>query len=153
LSPADQIAVASLAVAIAAFGLSIYAISRANKTTSAATLMVLNEGFRQAWERCLKQSQTPTDLSYNVAELLNLIEIACAAYIERSVSGHSRTLLIEYLNSGLSIIISTPLLNDRVPKLLQDEKTFIFIKKFLRKKKRRAALSVTVPPDWYELSA
>lgn len=151
MNDSDLIAVASLGVAIAAFGLSIYAILRANNTTSAATLATLNEGFRQAWERCLQPSSTPEDLTYNLAELLNLLEIACGSYLERSVSGNSRKLLVDYLNSGLSIIITTPSLNDRVSPLLQDEKTFIFIKKFLRKK--RSVLSVTVPPSWYELKS
>jgi len=149
LSTSDQIAAASLAIAIAAFGLSIYAIFRANKTASAATLVTLNEGFRQAWERCLDPSQgTEAAVSYNLAELLNLLEVACGAYLERSVSGNSRVLLVEYLNGVLSVIISTPLLNDKVPNLLQDKNTFIFVKRFLRRK--RSILSVTVPPEWYE---
>lgn len=49
----DLIALASLAVAAVALLISVYAIIRANATASAATFVTLNEGFRQAWERCL----------------------------------------------------------------------------------------------------
>jgi hypothetical protein len=149
VSTSDWIALASLVVAFAALGISVYAIVRANATTSSATLVTLNEGFRQAWERCLQPRADPNTLNYDIAELLNLLEIACAIYLEGSVSGNSRKLIVEYLDSILSVLIGNSLLNDRVPPLLQTDKTFIFVKKFLRKK--RATLSVTIPPEWYEL--
>jgi hypothetical protein len=151
VSTSDWIALASLSVAFAALGMSIYAIVRANATTSAATFVTLNEGFRQAWERCLQPRARQDALNYDLAELLNLIEIACAIYLERSVSGNSRKLVAEYLNNILSLLAANPSLNDQVPQLLQTETTFIFIKKFLRKK--RSDLSVTVPREWYELQS
>ena len=87
--------------------------------------------------------------NYELAELLNLLEIACAIYLEKSLSGNSRKLIFEYLDSVLSLLIKNSSLNDRVPRLLQTEKTFIFIKRSLKKK--RSTLSVTIPPEWYEL--
>lgn len=148
MSTSDLIALASLAVALVALLISVYAIVRANATASAATLVTLNEGFRQAWERCLR-SQAEDATCYELAELLNLLEIACAVYLDRSLSGNSRKLAFEYLDSALSLLIGNSSLNDRVPRLLQTDTTFIFIKRFLRKK--RSSLSVTVPPEWYEL--
>lgn len=145
----DWVALASLGVASAALGISIYAILRANKTTSAATLVTLNEGFRQAWERCLHAMPEPDATSYNLAELLNLFEIACAIYLEKSLTGKSRKLMYEYLGSNLSLLIRTPVINDQALRLLQTKETFIFIKKFLKEKP--PALSVTIPPKWYEL--
>jgi hypothetical protein len=149
VSTSDWIALASLVVAFAALGISIYAIRRANATTSAATFVTLNEGFRQAWERCLRSAAGQGPQNDGLAELLNLLEIACAVYLEGSVSGNSRKLIAEYLNSVLSLLTKDPALNAQVPPLLQTEETFIFIKKFLRKK--RSTLSVTIPPEWYEL--
>jgi hypothetical protein len=149
VSTSDWIALAALVVAFAALGVSVYAIARANATTSAATFVTLNEGFRQAWERCLQPAAGQGAQNNGLAELLNLLEIACGIYLEGSVSGNSRKLIAEYLNSVLSLLTNNPGLNSQVPPLLQTEETFIFIKKFLRKK--RSALSVTIPPEWYEL--
>lgn len=149
MSTSDWIAVASLIIASAALGISLYAIVRANATTSAATFVTLNEGFRQAWDRCLQPGAGQGAENAGLAELLNLLEIACAIYLEGSVSGNSRGLIAEYLNSVLSLLTKSPVLNPQVPPLLQTKDTFIFIKKFLRMK--CSTLSVTIPPEWYEL--
>ena len=153
MNPSDWIAAASLGVAAAALAISVYAIVRANKTTFAATLITLNEGFRQAWEKYLQGLATEPDAAnYNLAELLNLLEIACAIYLEESVSGNSRKLLSEYLDNVLPLLTTTPSVNDQVLQLLQTERTFSFIKKFLKKVKNNpSVLSVTIPPKWYEL--
>jgi hypothetical protein len=153
VSSSDWIAAASLVVATAALVISIYAIRRANNTTSSATLVTLNEAFRQAWERYLQvPAPEPDTSSYNFAELLNLLEIACAIYLEGSVSGNSRTLMVDYLNNVLAHLLETPSTHVHVLQLLQTEKTFEFIKKFLKKlKKKPSILSVTIPPEWYEL--
>lgn len=146
----DEVAVASLAIAVAALLVAIYAIARANKTTSAATLVSLNEAFRQAWERLLATSQTDTSaVDAELADLLNLIEIACAIHLEGSVTGHSKRLLVEYLNNVLAVLTKATVFNDRALRLVQTQDTFEFIKRFLEEK--RADLSVTIPPKWYEL--
>ncbi len=140
----DLIALASLIVALAALAVSIYAISRANKTTSAATLVTLNEGFRQAWDRYL-QAQTID----NLAELLNLLEIACGMFMERSLTGNSRKLAGEYIKSVLSILRSNTAVSEQAVQLLQTRDTFTFIKQFMKEKP--ATLSVVFPPAWYQL--
>lgn len=144
MSPSDLIALASLFVALAALAISIYAISRANRTASAATLVTLNEGFRQAWDRYL-QARTIDDL----AELLNLLEIACAMFIERSLTGNSRILAREYIKNVLSILARNPEVSEQAVQLLQTPDTFRFIKRFM--KERPAGLSVVMPPAWYQL--
>jgi len=150
VSTSDDIALASLAVALVSLYISLYAVRKANATTSAATLVSLNESFRQAWERCLQPSAAEDPTNSDLADLLNLIEIASAIYLDGSVSGNSRKLILEYLNNVLSHITENPSLNDRVPSLLQDDSTFIFMKRFFGK--RRSDLSVTIPPRWYELA-
>jgi hypothetical protein len=149
VTTSDLIAAAALVVAVVALGISVYAILRANKTTSASTLVTLNEGFRQAWERCLQTPPEADAANYNLAELLNLLEIGCAIYQEKSLTGNSRELMADYLGNVLSLLIKTQGFNDRALHLLQTERTFIFIKKFLKEKP--SALSVTMPPKWYEL--
>lgn len=148
MSTADYIALASLLVALVALVISLYAIKRGNATASAATFVTLNEGFRQAWRRYLGETEQ-TAIDYEMAELLNLTEIACAIYLERSLSGNSRVLALDYLNRVLRLMIEHKPLNDRVRHLLQSKETFSFVRKFLKKK--RPGLSVTVPPEWYEL--
>ncbi|MGB9029640.1 MAG: hypothetical protein WCC27_05925 [Acidobacteriaceae bacterium] len=144
MSTSDLLAGASLAVSIAALLIAYYAIIRANKTTSGATAVALSEGFRESWVRFLDNPN-----QYELAELLNLIEIACAIYLEGSLAGNSRKLMFEYLNATLGLIINNPYANNAAEHLLQNPKTLEFIRKFLRLKAR--SLSVTVPPKWYEL--
>lgn len=146
MNTADSLALGSLAIAVVALCLSWYAIGRANRTTSAATLVTLNEGFRQAWERFFQAQASQQNAE--LAELLNLFEIACAIYLERSLSGNSRELMNEYLNGLLREFVTHDLAARRIEELLQDEKTFIFVKRFLKEKKK--FISVTVPPKWYE---
>lgn len=141
-----MIAAASLFVACVALFVAWFAVKRANKTTSAATMVTLNEGFRSAWGRFF--SATEEQKSAELAELLNLFEIACAARQEGSLSGNSAKLLEEYLNSVLGLLTSSAYISGQVELLLQDKKTFIFIKQFLSA--NRSRLNVTIPIKWYQ---
>ena len=148
MSTSDLIASVALAVALAALGVSWYGIRRANRTTSAATLVTLNEGFRQAWERFL--ADDIQDRDYELAELMNLLEIACAAHGEGSITGNSHTLLFDYLNRVLRALIHNSYANEQIGLLLQSKDTYKFVRRFLKAEKPR--LSVTVPPRWYEIT-
>ena len=147
MSSSDAIASASLIVASIALLIAWYAIRRANKTTSAATMVTLNEGFRNAWSRFFLASG-PAQKEIELAELINLFEIACAIRLEGSLSGHSAELIGEYLENVLRLLVTNPYALEHIPPLLQNLTTFKFIKQFLRLK--RTTLSVTVPVEWYE---
>jgi len=166
----DMIATASLGVAGAALVIAWYGILRANKTTSAATLIALNEGLRQGWERYFDANKKAEDsrITIELAELLNLFEIACSSYFEKSFSGNSRELLEEYLDSTLESLVKYPDTAERVTeKLIQSKTTFKYIKKYVKKlidrqmkakensgepiEQEPTILSVTVPPGWYRL--
>ncbi|MGA2885701.1 MAG: hypothetical protein ABSE80_11160, partial [Halobacteriota archaeon] len=54
-------------------------------------------------------------------------------------------LLVAYLNNVLSVLTRNQVVNLRALELLQTEKTFEFIKRFM--KKRPVELSVTLPPN------
>ena len=149
VNTSDLIAPASLVTAFVALGVSWYAIRRANRTTSAATLVTLNEGFRQAWARFFVAEGDKR--REELAELLNLFEIACAIYLEKSLSGNSRTLMFEYIDSILRILVRNDYTNAEITSLLESESTFIFIRKFLKQK--ASGLSVTVPPKWYQVES
>lgn len=146
MNTSDAIASASLLVAFVALLVAWYAIGRANKTTSAATLVALNEGFRNGWVRYVSANEelkTP-----ELAELLNLLEIACALFQEGSVSGNSAGLLREYLNGALRILAADVATSARIGALLQDTSTFSFIRRFL--KLNHSVPHVTIPIAWYQ---
>jgi hypothetical protein len=142
----DWVAIASLIVTTIALFIAIFGINRANKTTSAATLVALNEGFRQGWVRFLNTDEHEQK-HYELAELMNLFEIACAIYLEKSLTGNSRRLEKEYLNTFLKALITSDYARTEVPGLLEDEGTFEFVKLFLDE--RIKFPSVTVPVEWY----
>lgn len=143
----DQIiALVSLLVALAALVVAAYAIYRGNRNTSASTLVTLNEALRQAWERLLP---TPGVIHIeHLADLMNLFEIACGINLERSLAGVSKKLMSHYLNSVLRMLINNSITRSEIPKLLHDNTTFQYIKKFLGVKRKDR--SVTVPLEWYE---
>ena len=148
MTNSDWPAAISLLVALAALGVAWFGIRRSNKTTSAATLVTLNEGFRQAWMRFFESD--PDDKKFNLAELLNLFEIACAIYLEKSLTGNSRQIMFEYIDSVLKLLLKDDANRQVVEdQLIESPTTFIYIKQFFKYKK--GALSVTVPPQWYEL--
>ena len=109
-------------------------------------MVALNESFRSAWSRFFEacEKQKPDEL----AELLNLLEIACAVCLEGSLSGNSKKLMSEYLDNILSVLAKDVYTRANVGPLLQDDSTFVFIKKFLREKSK--SLSVANPPQWFE---
>jgi hypothetical protein len=145
LQTTDWIAASSLIVALAALIVAGFAIYRGNRNTSAATVVGLNEAFRQAWERFLPA--TGTNRRHQLSELMNLLEIASAIHLEGSLAGVSDDLVKDYLNSVLRLLIGDSYSESEIPTLLEDPKTFIYIKKFMN---RRSELSVTIPTKWYE---
>ena len=147
MTSSDVIAAASLVVSSVALIVAWYAIKRANKTTSASTMVTLNEGFRSAWSRFFAASGIQQEIE--LAELLNLLEIACAIRLEGSLSGNSAALMSEYLENVLLLLVKDSYSREHVPALLQNAETFIFIKRFLKLKKD--TLSVTVPVEWYQI--
>ena len=148
MSASVSIAAASLVVTFIALLVAWYAIARANKTMSAATMVTLNEGFRSAWSRFFQA--TGAERQTELAELLNLFEIACAICLEGSLSGNSKKLMSEYLDNILRVLDKDEYARANVELLLQDASTFVFIKKFRREK--RKSLSVVNPPQWFEQS-
>src|SRR5262249_17979792 len=95
-------------------------------------------------------SKEPEQRSYQLAELLNLLEIACAVYDEWSLSGNARKLVYSYLKNVLSDLIKHKEISAEIEKkLLQDKETFFFIKKFLSKNGAKLKM---IPVAWYQLS-
>lgn len=109
-------------------------------------MVTLIEGFRSAWERFFSPNEG--EKRTELAELLNLLEVACAIWLERSVSGNSAKLLDEYLNNVLRLLTANAYASEEVKLLLQDRTTFVFIRRYFKLKQARP--SASIPLEWYQ---
>ncbi|WP_156964691.1 hypothetical protein [Methylocapsa aurea] len=108
----------------------LFAIRKGNRNSSAATMVTLNEAFRQAWRRFLSAGEE-AERQHEFAELMNLLEIGCAIYLEGSLSGVSRELTEEYLGNTLSLLESNDDARKRIELLRHSSTTFKYIRRFL----------------------
>jgi hypothetical protein len=142
LSPSDWIALTSGAVSLAALGVALYAIRRSSLSSSVATLVTLNDGFRQAWQRYLEATEQAKD--YEFSELANLMEIASAIHMEKSLFGISRELSSEYLEHVLLLIEGNDDARRRLEAGIHKPNTFKYIASFrvsMRKRQRYSGIS------------
>jgi argonaute-like protein implicated in RNA metabolism and viral defense len=86
------------------------------------------------------------NIKNKLERLMNVLEIAAAIEVEGTLSGVSRALMSDYLRRILDDIIGDDYTNAKVSELLQDDSTYIFIRRFLKK---NAPLSAVLPPPWY----
>lgn len=124
---------AAFAVSLVALFVSLYAIRRSNKNSSVATLVTLNEGFRQAWQRFL-EAKNEQVAQYEFSELLNLFELACAIQSEHSLVGVSRELAEAYIKDSWELLSNSEDAKKRIRVTLTTPKTFNYIRQFLGKK-------------------
>jgi hypothetical protein len=134
LSLSDQIAIASGAVSftisVIALVVALFAIQKGDRNSSAATLVTLNEAFRQAWQRFLS-AKDDTTRQYEFSELMNLLEICSAIYLEDSLSGVSRELAEEYLGNTLSLLEGNQDARAQIESMRHSPTTFKYIRRFL----------------------
>ena len=147
MQTADLLSATSLAVALIALVVAYYAIYRGNRNTSVATLITINEAFRQAWQRFLN-AQDEGAKKYELAELMNLLEIECGTQNEGSLAGVSRHIMTAYLDDVLALLINNDYAKSEIGKLLNAPTTFENIHKYLNIE-RASPLSVTIPKEWY----
>jgi hypothetical protein len=136
VSTADKVALWSLAVSavalfVAAVSLivAVYAIRKGNRNSSVAIMLAISEAAREAWKRFRSATDNDTR-SYELAELMNLLEVACAMVNERSIAGASKGLLQELLLQELDLIDSDDNAKQEIAKLLSAPHTFEHIRKF-----------------------
>ena len=132
----------SLVVSVTALVVAIFAIRQGNRNSSAATLVALNEGFRQAWQRFLLalSDQDSTRQQYELSELMNMVEIASAIYLEGSLSGVSRELMEAYLDRSLSLLANNPNARKQISAMLDSPATFKYIRMFTKSRPKCSAL-------------
>jgi hypothetical protein len=135
----DWLTVVGVLVAAVALVFTAYGIRRGNQNSSAASLIALNEGLRQAWERFLTASDEQKK-QHQFAELLNTLEIACALCVKGVFVGVSRELLAEYLFDIMEIFDSDEDAKRRAEALIHSETTFKYLviyRSTVRKRSKR----------------
>lgn len=135
LNPSDWIAIGSGAVSLIALCVALYAIRRSNRNSSVATLVTLNDGFRQAWQRFFAAPEAAKD--HEFFELVNLLEIACGIHCERSLFGISRELSREYVEHVLLLMEGNAALRARLEAAIHAPTTFKYIRRFRAEMRRR----------------
>jgi argonaute-like protein implicated in RNA metabolism and viral defense len=148
----------AVATGLIAVVIAIHTLRRGNKNASVATMVPLNAEIRQMWveyDEALASIDFKDDeelaaleekIAVKLQNLMNVLEIAAAIELEGTLSGMSRVLMRDYLEQMLDMIIRDDYTNAKVSELLQDDTTYIFIRRFLKK---------TVPPnsilpaEWY----
>jgi hypothetical protein len=134
LGNGDWIALISLAVTTIALAVAVQAIRRGSRHTSAATLVTINEAFRDGWQRFLTADESRQE--YEFSELLNTIEISCAIYLEKSLTGNSRKILAEYLENIILLLEQNAKSRERIQKAIHSPSTFTFIAQFRRQRRK-----------------
>jgi hypothetical protein len=145
MSTSDQIALCSLVVAglalVVSLIVALYTVWRSNKTASAGMFITLHDGLQRGWVRFL--NATEDRKSYEFADLTNLMEISCALYLNRSLTGKPRELMRDYLIECLVQLSSNSDARSRLQILSNRPTTFAEIREFERR--HRSSLSLLDP--------
>lgn len=131
--------VAALVASAAALLIAIVALHRSDRNASAATLVSLYEALRAAWGRYLA-AKKPQEAAFEFAELVNLLELACAIHQDNAVHGAAREMLEEYLLDVLPIFRDDPSARERIASMRDRPNTFKYLKRFLSEMRQRGML-------------
>lgn len=129
----------ALVVSGAALSIAVFTVWRTDRNSSAATLVSLYEAMRAAWGRYF-QAEKPEQINFEFAELINLIELACAVYLDAAVHGAMREMLEEYLIEVLDLLRADGEARNRMVDLMERPNTYKYLKRFLVKMRRQEKL-------------
>lgn len=135
ITTSDRIALVSLGVALAALWVSYLAIIRGNKNGSASSLIALNEGFRQGWERFLT-AEGDDARRHQFADLMNLLEIACALEFDKALAGKPREILTEYLSEVFDILNGNEEAKELIGGLIGAPNNMKYVQQYTRERKK-----------------
>lgn len=130
----------SLAIALVALVFSIVALHRSDRTSSAGTLVSIYDSIGGAWDRFLNAS-TEAKQNFELAELLNRLEVACAMSLGQGIHGAAKELLDEYVESSLLAIASDDAGALSLHRMRDQPTTFKYILRFVRRRSRRARMA------------
>lgn len=133
-------AMASLIAAMAALVVAVVALNRADRNSSAATLVAISDGLRAAWERYLA-TEDKAAAEFQFAELVNLLELACAILIDKAVHGAAREILDQYVTKVLTILANSPSACEQIAQLREDRDTFKYLRRYANETQRGRELA------------
>jgi hypothetical protein len=101
------------------------------RASSASALIALNESLRQAWLH-FKNATTDADNQYAFADVMNLLEIACAAREDGLFVGETGVVMNKYLLDILKAIGADVSAKARIKSMLGVPGTFVNLYRFVR---------------------
>jgi hypothetical protein len=107
----------------------IFQLRASRRGASATTVIALNESFRQAW---LHYSQVSDEgRQHAFADIMNLLEIACAIEEDKLLVAKGGKLLEDYLCHVLILIQQSEDARQRIERMFVTDRTFDHIINFL----------------------
>lgn len=109
------------------------------RAASAGAFIALNESFRQAWLHFRNIDEADeAGKQYAFADVMNLLETACAIFDEKIFVGKVATLLEDYLCHVFILIQESDDARERIEQhMMLTDKTFEHIGKFLGQHRKR----------------
>lgn len=111
------------------------------RASSAAALIAANESLRQAWLQ-FNAAATEDEIQYAFADVMNLLEIACAARRDGLFVGETGSVMSKYLEHILKAIAADTSARMRIEKMLDIPGTFEHVYQFLRSHRKEVGIAV-----------
>jgi hypothetical protein len=157
-SRSDSLALWALLAGIVGIAVAVHTLMRGNRNSSVASMIPLNAEIRDMYDAYVDSFSSARfhmqieleilerKITTRLEKLMNVLEMSAAIQIEGTFSGVSRVLMRDYLQRILEDLLIDDYTSNNVSRLLQDQQTYIYIRRFLR---RKARLSITLPPEWF----
>lgn len=129
------VTVVGLPIAVFAFLAAWRQLSLSKRSGSVTALITLHEALRKCWNDYFAESD-PSKENLAFGDLCNTLEVACAAFADRTLFGESARVLESYLVHSLHMIEQHEETRVKLVAFLQDETTFSNISGFLRSHRR-----------------
>jgi hypothetical protein len=128
---ANIVTLIALPFTVCALVVAVTQLFYGRRATSAGALINLNESFRQAWLQ-FSNAQSDDAKQHSFADVMNLLETACAIFEDKLFVGRSGRLLEDYLCHIFGLIEHSPDGKKRIETMMMTEKTFEHILRFVQ---------------------
>lgn len=142
---ANVVTLVAAPLGLVGLGVAIWTLWAARRAASAAAVIPLNEAFRQAWLHFVKASDDD-EKQYAFADILNLLELACAIYQDKLLVAKGGKLLEDYVLHALKLIERNNSLRPTIEQLMVTPLTFKHIADFLQQHRSEFA-TLQFPPE------
>jgi hypothetical protein len=127
-------------IALVLNAVALYVASRqlfdGRRAGSAGALIALNESFRQAWLQ-FSNAQEEDAKQHTFADVMNLLESACAIFEDKLFVGRAGDLLEDYLCHVFGLIGQSEDSRKRIEGMMLTDKTFEHILRFVQRHRDR----------------